>query len=46
MEGEEVTFKFERLEVWDEALAYVDAVYEASSKLPKSEEYNLKDQIR
>ncbi len=38
-------FKFEKLEVYQLALDYVDLVYEISKQLPKSEEYNLKSQI-
>lgn len=38
-------FKFERLEVYQLALGYVDLIYDLSAQLPKSEEYNLKSQI-
>jgi four helix bundle protein len=38
-------FKFEKLEVYQLALAYVDLIYDLAAKLPKSEEYNLKSQI-
>ena len=38
-------FKFEKLEVYQLALSYIDFVYDVSSQLPKSEEYNLKSQI-
>ncbi len=38
-------FKFEKLEVYQLALAYVDLIYDLSAQLPKSEEYNLKSQI-
>jgi len=38
-------FKFEKLEVWNLALEYIDLAYEIASQLPKSEEYNLKSQI-
>ena len=38
-------FKFEKLEVWQLALEYIDLIYEISNQLPKSEEYNLKSQI-
>jgi four helix bundle protein len=38
-------FKFEKLEVWGLALAYIDSIYEIAEKLPKSEEHNLKSQI-
>ena len=39
-------FKFERLEVWQMSLDYIDLIYEIASELPRSEEYNLKSQIR
>jgi four helix bundle protein len=38
-------FKFERLEVWQLALEYIDLTYDLASRLPRSEEYNLKSQI-
>lgn len=38
-------FKFEKLEVWQLALDYVDLIYEIADQLPRSEEYNLKSQI-
>src|SRR5437870_2598550 len=38
-------FKFEKLEVWQLALEYSDAIYAVASQLPKSEEYNLKSQM-
>jgi four helix bundle protein len=38
-------FKFEKLEVWQRALSYVDLTYDISAKLPRDEEYNLKSQI-
>ena len=38
-------FKFEKLEVYQLALAYVDLIYDLSARLPKSEEYNLRSQI-
>lgn len=41
-----MAFKFERLEVWQLALSYVDVIYDLSAKLPRNEEYNLKSQIR
>jgi four helix bundle protein len=39
-------FKSEQLEVWDLALEYIDLVYQIADKLPRSEEYNLKSQIK
>jgi four helix bundle protein len=38
-------FKFEKLEVWQLAIEYIDLVYEIAGLLPKSEEFNLKSQI-
>jgi four helix bundle protein len=38
-------FKFEKLEVWQLALEYIDLIYEIAGHLPKSEDYNLKSQI-
>ncbi len=38
-------FKFEKLEVWQLALDYLDLIYAIAEQLPKSEEYNLKSQI-
>ncbi|NIV33597.1 MAG: four helix bundle protein, partial [Anaerolineae bacterium] len=38
-------FKFEKLEVWQLSLEYVDMVYEIAGQLPRSEEYNLKSQM-
>lgn len=40
-----MSFKFEKLEVYQLALAYVDLIYDLSTQLPKNEEYNLKSQI-
>ena len=39
-------FKFEKLEVWRLALEYIDVVYAMADDLPKSEEYNLKSQLK
>ena len=41
-----MTFKFEKLEIWQLALDYWDLVYEITELLPKAEEYNLKSQMR
>jgi len=38
-------YKFERLEVWQLALEYIDLIYSIAEKLPRTEEYNLKSQI-
>ena len=34
-------FKFEKLEVWQLSLAYIDLIYGIAEELPRSEEYNL-----
>lgn len=36
-----MTFKFEKLEVWQLAVDYVDAIYVLIQSLPRQEEYNL-----
>jgi four helix bundle protein len=38
-------FKFEKLEVWELALAYLDSIYDIADKLPRNEELNIKSQI-
>jgi four helix bundle protein len=38
-------FKFEKLEVWQLSLEYVDLIYEIADQLPKSEQFNLRSQI-
>jgi four helix bundle protein len=38
-------YKFQKLQVYQLALAYVDAVYEISRLLPDREKYNLSSQI-
>jgi four helix bundle protein len=40
-----MSFKFEKLEVWQLALSYIDLIYSIGDKLPKHEEYNLRSQI-
>ena len=39
-------YKFEKLEIWRLALEYVDLIYDIADQLPRSEEYNLKSQVR
>jgi len=39
-------YKFEKLEVWQLALDYVDLIYDLAKGLPRSEEFNLKSQIK
>jgi len=38
-------YKFQKLQIYQLALAYVDAVYELSRLLPEREKYNLTSQI-
>lgn len=40
-----MAYKFERLEVWQLALEYLDLIYDLANQLPRSEEYNLKSQM-
>ena len=40
-----MNFKFEKLEVWQLALDYIDLTYAIAEQLPRSEEYNLRSQI-
>ena len=40
-----MTYKFEKLEVWQLALEYNNLVYGLAGQLPRAEEYNLKSQI-
>ena len=41
-----MSFKFERLEVWQLVLDYIDLIYGIAEQLPRGEEYNLKSQIK
>ena len=38
-------FKFEKLDVWQLSVEYIDRAYLIGNALPKSEEYNLKSQL-
>ena len=40
-----MAYKFERLDVWERALDYVDHIHEIADRLPKHERYNLSDQM-
>jgi four helix bundle protein len=40
-----MSFKFEKLEVWQSALDYSDLIYEITEKLPKKENFNLVSQM-
>ncbi len=39
-------YKFQKLEVYKLALDYLDEIYSLCKKLPESEKYNLKDQLK
>lgn len=39
-------FKFEKLEVWQRSLDYIDLMYEIAERLPDRERYNLASQLR
>jgi len=39
-------FKFEKLEVWQMAVEYVDHIYVLADQLPRSEDFNLKSQLK
>ena len=41
-----MAFKFEKLEVWQMSLDYIDMCYAIAEKLPASENFNLSSQIR
>lgn len=41
-----MSFKFEKLDVWKLSLAYIDIIYTLAEQLPKSEDFNLKSQIK
>ena len=41
-----MSFKFEKLDVWQMALDYCDLMYEMADKLPEKERFNLQSQIR
>ena len=38
-------YKFEKLEVWQLALEYIDQIYDLAESLPRSEDFNLRSQI-
>ncbi len=41
-----MTFKFEKLRVWQMALDYIDLAYQIANALPESEKYNLQSQLK
>jgi four helix bundle protein len=40
-----MAFKFERLQVWELSLEYLDLLYEIGSRLPAEERFNVRDQL-
>ena len=40
-----MAFKFEKLEVWQQSLEYIDTIYKLAAQLPESERFNLGSQI-
>ncbi len=40
-----MSYKFQRLEVYNLALEYIDLIYRVGEKLPKHEDFNLKSQM-
>jgi four helix bundle protein len=40
-----MAFKFEKLDVWQLSLDYIDLIYTIADQLPPSEIYNLKSQV-
>lgn len=40
-----MAFKFEKLEVWQLAVDYIDTIYAMAGQLPRPEDYNLKSQV-
>jgi len=39
-------FKFEKLEVWQDSLRYIEIIYDIAAQLPSSELYNLQSQLK
>ena len=39
-------FNFEKLEVWNLAIDFVDKIYECTNSFPKSETFGLSNQLR
>jgi four helix bundle protein len=40
-----MTYKFEKLEIYQLSLEYLDLIYNLAEKLPRAEEYNLRSQL-
>lgn len=43
--GPTQVYKFQRLEIYQLALTYIDLTYEVAARLPRSEDFGLKSQI-
>lgn len=43
--GQSLKYKFQKLEIYQLALCYLDLVYSLAGKLPRSEDYNLRSQL-
>ena len=43
--GQSPKYKFQKLEIYQLALCYLDLVYSLAEKLPRSEDYNLRSQL-
>lgn len=39
-------FRFEKLEIWHESVAYGKTIYKITDKLPKNEDFGLKSQLK
>ena len=46
MTGEQPRYKFQRLQVYQLGLDYVEAVYTLTQRLPRSEDLNLRSQLQ
>jgi len=40
-----MAFKFEKIQIWQDAVAFASDIYELSRKYPKSEQYGLVNQL-
>ena len=40
-----MAFKFEKLEIWQESIQFVNDIYAMSKKLPKAEQFGLTSQL-
>ena len=44
-ERKKMSFKFEKLDVWKEAVAFVSDIYKLTKEFPRSEQYGLTSQL-